>query len=164
MDLSFLGQWTPTATPCIHHDSYSCQDHVLLSLKMAFFVVILDSKFSKMTPKFVKRKSQWLHSSIKFAIPDQRQLTIANNDSQRLQKIVPLLCVISTKRIKNNIYSFWANSDKTKQKTYELCKLPMAHSHFCVKTKTGINLTFCWKKISSLANTNVSLINSLREE
>ena len=36
---------------------------------MAFFVVILDSKYSKMTPKFVKQKSQWLHSSIKFANP-----------------------------------------------------------------------------------------------
>ena len=48
---------------------YTCQDHVLESLKMAFFVVILDSKYSKMTPKFVKQKSQWLHSSIKFANP-----------------------------------------------------------------------------------------------
>ena len=37
---------------------YTCQDHVLESLKMAFFVVILDSKYSKMTPKFVKQKSQ----------------------------------------------------------------------------------------------------------
>ena len=49
---------------------YTCQDHVLESLKMAFFVVILDSKYSKMTPKFVKQKSHWLHSSIKFANPD----------------------------------------------------------------------------------------------
>ena len=48
---------------------YACQDHVLESLKMAFFVVILDSKYSKMTPKFVKQKSHWLHSSIKFANP-----------------------------------------------------------------------------------------------
>ena len=48
---------------------YTCQDHVLEGLKMAFFVVILDSKYSKMTPKFVKQKSQWLHSSIKFAKP-----------------------------------------------------------------------------------------------
>ena len=37
---------------------------------MAFFAVILDSKYSKMTPKFVKQKSHWLHSSIKFANPD----------------------------------------------------------------------------------------------
>ena len=37
---------------------YTCQDHVLESLKRAFFVVILDSKYSKMTPKFVKQKSQ----------------------------------------------------------------------------------------------------------
>ena len=49
---------------------YTCQDHVLESLKMAFFVVILDSKYSKMTPKFEKQKSQWLHLSIKFANPD----------------------------------------------------------------------------------------------
>ena len=46
---------------------YTCQDHVLESLKMAFFVVIFDSKYSKMTPEFVKQKSVWLHSSIKFA-------------------------------------------------------------------------------------------------
>ena len=42
---------------------------MLESLKMAFFVVILDSKYSKMTPKFVKQKSHRLHSSIKFANP-----------------------------------------------------------------------------------------------
>ena len=41
---------------------YTCQDHVLESL-------ILDSKYSKMTPKFVEQKSHWLHSSIKFANP-----------------------------------------------------------------------------------------------
>ena len=46
---------------------YTCQDHVLESL-------ILDSKYSKMTPKFVKQKSHWLHSSIKFANPE-RQMT-----------------------------------------------------------------------------------------
>ena len=39
---------------------YTCQDHVLESL-------ILDSKYSKMTPKFVKKKSHWLHSSTEFA-------------------------------------------------------------------------------------------------
>ena len=41
---------------------YTCQDHVLESLK-------LDSKCSKMPPKFVKQKSNWLHSSIEFANP-----------------------------------------------------------------------------------------------
>ena len=41
---------------------YTCQDHVLESL-------MLESKYSKMTPKFVKQKSHWLHSSIKFANP-----------------------------------------------------------------------------------------------
>ena len=39
---------------------YTCRDHVLESL-------ILDSKYSNMTPKFVKQKSCWLHSLIKFA-------------------------------------------------------------------------------------------------
>ena len=37
--------------------THTCQDHMLESLKMAFFTVILDSKCSKMTPKFVKQKS-----------------------------------------------------------------------------------------------------------
>ena len=66
MDLSFPGQQTHVSITTV----YTCQDHVLESLKMAFFVVIIDSKYSKMTPKFVKQKSQWLHSSIKFANPD----------------------------------------------------------------------------------------------
>ena len=48
---------------------YTCQDYVLESLKIAFFVLIFDSKYSKMTPEFVKQKSVWLHSSIKFANP-----------------------------------------------------------------------------------------------
>ena len=42
---------------------------MLVSPKMAFFVVILNSKYSNMTPKFLKQKSHWLHSSIKFANP-----------------------------------------------------------------------------------------------
>ena len=67
MDLSFPGQRTATATSCIPHDIltivYTCQDHVLESL-------ILDSKYSKMTPKFVRQKSHLLHSSRKFANPD----------------------------------------------------------------------------------------------
>ena len=60
MDLSFPGQRTATAISCIPHDSV---------IYMALFVVIIDSKYSKMTPKYVKRKSHWLHSSIKFANP-----------------------------------------------------------------------------------------------
>ena len=52
MDLSFPGQQTATAISCIPHDI------VLESLKISFFVVILDSKYSKMAPKFVKQKSQ----------------------------------------------------------------------------------------------------------
>ena len=70
MDLSFPGQRAATSTSCIPHDSvYTCQDHMLESLKMAFFFVMLDSKYSKMIPKFVKQKSHWLHSSIKFENP-----------------------------------------------------------------------------------------------
>ena len=38
-------------------------------IKTGFCIVILDSKYSKMTPKFVKQKSHWHHSSIKFANP-----------------------------------------------------------------------------------------------
>ena len=57
---------------------YACQDHVLESLKMAFFFVILDSKYSKMTPKFMKQKSHWLHSSIKFANPGHICLVFIN--------------------------------------------------------------------------------------
>ena len=53
---------------------------------------------------------------------------------------------------------------KQNKKPMQLVNEKMAHSHFGVKTKTGINLTFCWKKISSIANMNVSLINSPREE
>ena len=48
---------------------YTRPDHMLESLNLAFFLVILDSKYFKMTPKFVKQKSHWLHSSIKFANP-----------------------------------------------------------------------------------------------
>ena len=46
LDLSFPSQWTTTATLCIPHDSVwtKCQDHMMESLKMAFFIVILDSK------------------------------------------------------------------------------------------------------------------------
>ena len=36
--------------------TYTCQDYLLESLKMAFFVVICDSQYAKMTPKFVKQK------------------------------------------------------------------------------------------------------------
>ena len=57
MDLSFPGQRTPQLLCVSLTIVYTCQDHVLESLKMAFFVVILDSKYSKMTPKFVKQKS-----------------------------------------------------------------------------------------------------------
>ena len=65
MDLSFPGQRTATATSCIPHDSvYMPGPRAGKS-----DTVILDSKYPKMTPKFVKQKSHWLHSSIKFANP-----------------------------------------------------------------------------------------------
>ena len=51
MDLSFPGQRTTTATSCIPHDSVKMPGPRAGKLKMAFFVVILDSKYSKMTPK-----------------------------------------------------------------------------------------------------------------
>ena len=54
---------------------------------MAFFVVILDSKFSKMTPKFVKRKSQWLHSSKKFAIPAFASFDFPNFMDQKIARL-----------------------------------------------------------------------------
>ena len=69
------GQWTATATLCLMI-LYTCRDHVPESL-------ILDSYYSKMTPKFVKQKSHWLHSSITFANPEvaseklQKELSIA---------------------------------------------------------------------------------------
>ena len=40
--------------------------------KLFFINVILDSKYSKMTPKFAKQKSHWLHPSIKFANPEEK--------------------------------------------------------------------------------------------
>ena len=57
------------ATSCIPHDSVCMPGPRTGKLKMAFFVVILESKYSKMTPEFVKQKSHWIHSSIKFANP-----------------------------------------------------------------------------------------------
>ena len=53
----------------------SCQiiffNSCLSNVTLFFFFVVLheSSKYSKMTPKFVKQKSHWLHSSIKFANP-----------------------------------------------------------------------------------------------
>ena len=49
--------------------------------KTVFFIVILDSKYSKMTPKFVKQKSHWLHSSIKLANPVSSKFQIVLNFS-----------------------------------------------------------------------------------
>ena len=58
IDLSFPGQRTATAILCVSFMIvYTCQDHVLESLKIAFCVVILDPKYPKMTPKFVKQES-----------------------------------------------------------------------------------------------------------
>jgi len=65
---SWIWAFQISGPPQLFHVSltivYTCQDHVLGSL-------ILDSKYSKMALKFVKQKSHWLHSSIKFANPDR---------------------------------------------------------------------------------------------
>ena len=65
MDLSFPGHQTTTANSCILHDSV----YMLGPRAGKSDTVILDSKYPRMTPKFVKQKSHWLHSSIKFANP-----------------------------------------------------------------------------------------------
>ena len=57
MDLSFPGQRTATATSRIPHDSVYMPGSCAGKSEMAFFVVILDPKYSKMAPKFVKQKS-----------------------------------------------------------------------------------------------------------
>ena len=69
MDLSFPGQRTITASSCIPHDSVYMPGPRAGKSENGFFVVIPDSKYYKMTPKFVKQKSHRLHSSIKFANP-----------------------------------------------------------------------------------------------
>ena len=53
MDLSFPGQRTTTATSCIPHDSV----YMLGPRAGKSDTVILDSKYPKMTPKFVKQRS-----------------------------------------------------------------------------------------------------------
>ena len=57
MDLSFPGQRTATATLCIPHDTVCMPGPRTGKSENGFFVLILDSKYSKMTPKFVKQKS-----------------------------------------------------------------------------------------------------------
>ena len=83
MDLSFPGQRTATATSCIPHDSvYMPGPRAGKS-----DTVILDSKYPKMTPKFVKQKSHWFHSSIKFANPEQ-SLKVIHRSEQRYCSII----------------------------------------------------------------------------
>ena len=62
MDLSFPGQQTATATSCIPHDS------VYMPGPRAGKSETWLQMF-QMPPKFVKQKSNWLHSSIEFANP-----------------------------------------------------------------------------------------------
>ena len=57
MDLSFPGQRTATATSCIPHNSVYMPGPRAGKSENGFVVVVLDSKYSKMTPKFVKQKS-----------------------------------------------------------------------------------------------------------
>ena len=70
MKICSLLHWVElTALPKSRVRKYAKFGVFLESLNLAFFVVILDSKYFKMTPKFVKQKSHWLHSAIKFANP-----------------------------------------------------------------------------------------------
>ena len=83
MDLSFPGQRTATANSCIPHDSvYMPGPRAGKS-----DTVILDSKYPKMTPKFVKQKSHWFHSSIKFSNPEQ-SLKVIHRSEQRYCSII----------------------------------------------------------------------------
>ena len=83
MDLSFPGQRTATANSFIPHDSvYMPGPRAGKS-----DTVILDSKYPKMTPKFVKQKSHWFHSSIKFANP-VRSLKVVHRSEQRYCSII----------------------------------------------------------------------------
>ena len=69
MDLSFPGQRIATANSCIPHDSvYMPGPHVGKS-ENGFFRCDTWLQILQKTPKFVTQKSQWLHSSIKFANP-----------------------------------------------------------------------------------------------
>ena len=77
MDLSFPGQRISTATLCIPHDSVymlgPCAGKSDTWLQNWIFQNDSKIEYSKMTPKFVKQKSHWLHSSIKFS---DRELSI----------------------------------------------------------------------------------------
>ena len=83
MDLSFPGQQTTTANSCIPHDSV----YILGPRAGKSDTVILDSKYPKMTPKFVKQKSHWFHSSIKFSNPEQ-SLKVIHRSEQRYCSII----------------------------------------------------------------------------
>ena len=87
---------------------YACQDHILESLKTSFFVMILDSKYSKMTPKFVKQKSHWLHSSIKFANPvlyvRRTYSTVCRCTVYVVNSALGITCI--AKSLKSNVTAF----------------------------------------------------------
>ena len=59
IDLSFPGQRAATGTSCIPHDSVYMPGPCAGKFENGFLRGdVLNSKYSKMTPKFVKQKSQ----------------------------------------------------------------------------------------------------------
>ena len=83
MDLSFPGQRTATANSFIPHDSvYMPRPRAGKS-----DTLILDSRYPTMTPKFVKQKSHWFHSSIRIANPVQ-SLKVIHRSEQRYCSII----------------------------------------------------------------------------
>ena len=75
VQMTSLKLWTTTTTLCTPHDSvYMPGPHAGKSENGFFWLWYLTPKYSKMTPKFVKQKSHWLHSSIKFANPEYPRL------------------------------------------------------------------------------------------
>ena len=69
MDLSFPGQRTAKATSCIPHDSVYMPGPRAGKSENGFFRCDTWLQIFQNDSKFAKEKSQWLHSSIKFANP-----------------------------------------------------------------------------------------------
>ena len=140
---------------------YTCQGHVLESLKMAFFIVILDSKYSKMTPKFVKQKSHWLHSSIKFANPGYEKGNTAQNISSQFDNNMYLISDFRVYEIiirtKDNVSLFhqlpcsiiWAGL-WNKQNWHEHKAISVCHNCWCADKKQKMYYFFPSTKHSYL--------------
>ena len=125
---------------------------MLESLKMAFFVVILDSRYCKMTPKFVTQKSQWLHSSIKFANPAHKlvfesvlDISIIFRCTKRKQPVLLLTKFMShSKHNFSNCLKYKNNISHTHQRwvnTIQLiCKVKVIKL-YCYIPRLSLNLT-----------------------